>query len=378
MAYHLAVSRAPVANPVYIEASTRSPIGMSRGALSGWHPADLAGAVIEQLLSSAGLVVDEIDRVLVSNATPVGALGAVGRSIAVANAWPSTVEVVEVGSGHASGHSAIALARELVSCAAAERVVVASIDMASLVPPGAPLLRRDYGKPWGPTAMARFGTDGHLPEGQFAETLGIGRDDQDRYVLNRHTRAEGWGVSVAQIQSRRNDPDRGVSVPGATLTQDEALGGGLSLTDLSELAPMFDEKGSVTAANLSQPGDGAVAVLVSSHTSRWRIGETVVRSGLPTDPFTPLAEAWRVGDRGAPVVGLSETSAAHVLATAERLAIDIERINPHGGALARGRLDGGESLATIHDLTSGEQQHDRVALATLSGDGVALVTDLMS
>ncbi|MEE9415537.1 MAG: hypothetical protein V3V01_09650 [Acidimicrobiales bacterium] len=363
---------------VYLEASVRSPIGLSHGALSGWHPVDLLSVVVEQLLEISGTAIDEIDRVLLGNATPVGALWSVGRGLAVASGWPGNIEVTEVSAGRASGHRALALASELVASGAADRVVVATIDMASLVPPGAPLLRRDYGKPWGPAAIARFGNDGDLPDGPFADALAIDRDAQDRYVLNQHLRAQSWRASASEIQSRRLDSDRGVAVPGAMLTRDGAVRGDQSLAALGELSPMFDVAGTVTAASLSQAGDGAVAILVSSEPSHWQIGTTVSRASLPTDPFLPLFEAWRVDDQHSGVIGLSETSAAHVLAASQGLDIDIERVNPHGGALARGRLDGGESLATLHDLTAAEgQQFETVTLATLSGDGAALVTDLV-
>ena len=370
--YYLGVPPSPTHRPALVGISARSPIGSAHGALSGWHPVELIAHVLDALRDQAaasGVELDAIDRVVLGNPTPVGALSAPLRSLAISGHWAGELDGIEVGGGRAAGHQALAHAAELVSCQAAANVIVVSAAMASVVPPGAPLLRRDYGKPLTPSTLRSLAErGGHLPDGQVADTLGFDRPHVDRQVTTSFGAAAQWPSTAASTESRIDDPDRSTPYRGPEFVVDEPLR--RNAENPADFEPMFDDGGVVTALSLAQSADGVVAMLVSASTGSHELGPTMSDTGLPTDPLEPLASIAKqlIADTDSPTVVADEPSAAHTLALAQRLDIALERINPQGGAVARGRVDGAASLMGLHDVMHGSATNE-IALLSSTGDG---------
>ncbi len=355
---------------VYLHSIVRSPIGAAHGWLSGWHPADLLHTVIDQLLAANDVPLDHIDRVIIANATPVGALSAIGRSLAVAAGWPAHTQTLEVTAGRTSGHQALDLGRELIAHRASDALLIVSIDFASLVPPGAPLLRRDYGKPWTADSLRAFAqAGGTLPDGPFADQLPVDRAAQDAYAVQQHRRALAADIGQVAVQRRVADPERTTPLVGDPFTTDQSIDPDLDAAKVTEAQPMFDDTGHATACNCAQPGDGAVALLLTANEGTHVIESTQLHHGQPTDPVAPLVAAIQPL-LPATTLAVSEFTAAHVLTIAQQLNVDPGTINPHGGPIARGRLDGGELLAALNDLVHLEHADDLV-IGSMSGDGAA-------
>ena len=357
----------------YLNSIVRSPIGAAHGWLSGWHPADLLRAVVDQLLATNDLPFGHIDRVIFANATPVGALSAVSRSVAVAADWPAHTKTLEVTAGRTSGLQALELGRELIAHGASEALLVVSVDFASLVPPGAPLLRRDYGKPWTADSLRAFVQEGGtLPDGPYADSLRVSRADQDGYAVLQHQRASGLQVGQASVEKRVSDPERSSPLLGDPFSADQAVDPELDLAKVGEAEPMFADDGRATAHNCAQPGDGAVALLLTAVGGSHVIESAKLQHGQPTNPMEPLVAAVQLLLPAASLA-VSEFSAAHVLAIAQHLDLDPDLINQHGGPIARCRLDGGELLAALADLVHLDQGDDLV-LGSMTGDGAAIAT----
>ena len=374
------MSQPPIIRPTYLAASARSAIGSAHGALSGWHPIGLLANVVDTVLTKLGDT--HVDRLIVANATPVGALASPLQSLAATGYWyadPAKVDGLEVSYGSASGHRALLLAAEQVAAGLAETIIVCGVDMASVVPPGAPLLRRDYGKPWPADALRKLTAAGkHLPDGPYGDTLGIDRLAADGFVAKQAAAAQAWPATTTPTTSFIADPERARPYQGPDLTVDEPLRRDLSHEALSALAPMFDlDHGIITAASLAQPGDGAVAVVVSATPADWQIISRAAHGGLPTQPLHAAVGAYRALDQAEGTIATNQPTSAHTLALAELLGAEVDTINPHGGSLARGQLDGVESLQALHDLTTGNLASHSLTLLSTTGNGAALATQFL-
>jgi acetyl-CoA C-acetyltransferase len=146
------------------------------------------------------------------------------------------------------------------------------------------------------------------------------------------------------------------------LARDESLRSDTSLDALARLPPAFVEGGSVTAGNACPINDGAAAVLLVSdavfRARGFRFGlrvDAVAAAGV--DPnvlgIGPVAAARKLIARDGlaidafDLVELNEAFAAQVLACVDELAIDEERLNVEGGALAIGHPYGASGAALV-------------------------------
>lgn len=81
----------------YIVEAVRSAGGRRKGALSGVHPANLGGAVIDGLLARTGIAPDAIDDVIVGCVTQAGEQSfAFGRSCVLASSLPQSTPSVTI------------------------------------------------------------------------------------------------------------------------------------------------------------------------------------------------------------------------------------------------------------------------------------------
>ena len=66
----------------YIVAATRTAGGKREGRVRGWHPVDLAAAVLDDVVARSGLAPDAVEDVIMGCGFPEGATGyGVSRSL---------------------------------------------------------------------------------------------------------------------------------------------------------------------------------------------------------------------------------------------------------------------------------------------------------
>jgi len=175
------------------------------------------------------------------------------------------------------------------------------------------------------------------------------------------------------------------------MTTDEGIRD-TSLEKLASLKPSFKEDGSVTAGNSSQITDGAAALLIMSEEKAKELGLTprarFVNFALAgADPrlmlTAPIPSTAKVLERAGmtldqiDLVEINEAFASVVLAwQRENRGVDMEKVNPNGGAIALGHplgATGGRLMTTLlHEL---ERTGGRYGLQTMcEGGGQANVT----
>jgi acetyl-CoA acetyltransferase family protein len=379
--------------PVVIVDACRSPVGLRNGALSGWHPADLAGTVLDAL-ARRGLDPATVDEVVLGCTTPVGDQGCnLARSAVLAAGWPESVPASTLDRQGASSLQAVVVAASAIAAGWCDVVVAGGVELSSTTPAGAWV--EPGSRPFGPAVVARYARDGGLvPPGVAAEEMarrcGLARVDLDRWAAQSHRRTvwageEGhFAAELVTVAARRWDRERRLVVePDAVVAIDEGIGG--EPGDFTSFAPMFVTDGGVTAANSAPVGDGAAVLALMSEDRAAESGmrplaRVVAGAGAGTDPrdtFGAVVPATRAALARAGVAGadvdrfeVDETFAVVTLAWLAALGVDPELVNPDGGAIALGHPPGASGARMLTTLVHGlARSGGGLGLAALGGVG---------
>jgi acetyl-CoA acetyltransferase family protein len=378
--------------------AVRTATGARNGCLSGWHPAELAGACLTGLARRNDLDPALVDDVVLGCMMQVGAQSAnVARSAVLAAGWPETVPATTVDRQCGSAQQAVHFAAQGVAAGAYDVVVAGGVEVMSLVPMGASLLS-GYGKPFGERVAGRYAERGGLvPLGVSAELVAerwdLTRDELDAYALRSHDLAgraagSGWfAPAIVAVPALRRTAEGPVLPTGDDVVVDETIRP-TTAEELAGLRPAYRPGGRVTAGNSAQIADGAAAVLIASEEAAARLGLRArarfcgfaVAGGDPVAALTPsIPGTARVLDRlglalaDIDLAEVDESFASAVLAWERALRPDPERVNVNGGAIALGQplgAGGARLLATlVHEL---ERRGDRYGLqVTAEAGGLA-------
>jgi acetyl-CoA acyltransferase len=243
-----------------------------------------------------------------------------------------------------------------------------------------------------------YALSSYIPMGVTAENLAreyhISRQAQDAFALRSHQKA------VAAIESghftREIVP---VLLPDGSVMQiDEGPRRDSSLEKLATLEPAFSKKnGTVTAGNSSPLNDGAAAAVLMSAEKARELGiQPLARvismavAGVRPDimgigPVPAMKKALqRAGLQlsDIEIIELNEAFAAQSLSVVQVMDIDVEKLNPHGGALALGHplgCSGARIIATL--LNELQTENKTLGIATLcigGGQGLATILERLS
>ena len=373
----------------YIVDAVRSPVGRRGGSLSDIHPADLAAAVLLELMSRTDIPPDAVDDVIMGCVDQVGSQALnIGRIAWLSAGLPESVPAITLDRQCGSSQQAAHFAAQGVMAGAYDLVVAGGVEVMSKVPilssvtvgAAAGLGRPHEGAGW----RERYG---YQEISQFrgaeliAEQWGFSREDLERFALQSHQRAgRAWAEGYF---------DREVVAVGG-LDRDEGVRPDTSLEKMAQLAPLPGRK-LLTAAVCSQIADASSVMLIASAAAVKRYGLTPrarfhAFSVVGSDPILmltgPIPATERVLARAKlsiediDLFEVNEAFAPVVLAWAADTGASLQKTNVNGGAIALGHPLGatGARLMTsmLHEL---ERTGGRYGLQTMcEGDGMANAT----
>lgn len=373
----------------------RSGIGKRNGALSGVHPADLSGYILQALAARTGLDPAAVDDVMWGCVNQVGDQAAqIGRYGVLAAGWPETVPASTINRACGSSQQAIDFAAAMIRSGQCDVAVAGGVESMSRVPLGA---GRELGRPFGPRARARYARElenNNFPNGDFnqgigaeliAQRWGLNRHDLDEYSAESHERAAlAWdrGELASQVARIPEAPDHVV---------DEGIRRGTTVATLSELKPAFREDGCIHAGNASQISDGVGALLLTTPEMADKLGLTptaryVGGAVAGADPLQMLTAPIPATQKVLKRTGLSmsdigtfevnEAFASIPLAWIQDMGADRDLVNPQGGAIAVGHpLGGSGAILMTKMLHRMRREGIRYGLQTMcEGGGTANAT----
>jgi acetyl-CoA acyltransferase len=359
--------------PVIVDI-VRSPMGRGRhgGALESVHPVDLLADVLAQLAARTGIDPGSINDVMVGcvgqnleqSATP-------GRQAVLAAGFPDHVPSVTIERKCGSGQQAVEFAHQSILTLVNEVVMAAGVESMSRVPMGS---ARGDADPFGPRVRERYPQ--LISQGVAAELVAskwkLTREELDEYSARSHQRAAGAaadGLFDSQLVPIRR-PD------GVLIAGDETIRPNTTADRLGTLSPAFasaemrmslpDIDWKVTAGNSSQISDGGAAALLLSERRaidlglrpRARVVATAVCGADPTLMLTaPIPATHEVLRRSGltaadlDAVEVNEAFASVPLAWMREFpAVDDEKVNPWGGAIALGHPLGASGVRLLSSL----------------------------
>ena len=381
-------------NAVIVD-TLRTPLGKRNGRLKDWHPVDLAGVALRELVARTGIDPTQIDDVIMGCVMQVGEQSLnIARNAVLAAGLPETIPGTTVDRQCGSSQQAAHFAAQGVIAGAYDVVVAAGVEVMTRVPMGSSMADGKFGFPFGPAVAARYESEGGLVgQGISAELIadkwGISRDDMDAFGVRSQeyaARATREGRFQAEIL-----PVLGAD--GTMMTADEGLRD-TTRESLGKLKPSFrpeEEGGRVTAGNSSQITDGSSAILIMSEEKAKALGLTprarfVDFSLAGADPrfmlTAPIPATQKVLQRAGmnidqmDLVEINEAFASVVLAWEKEIHPDMNKVNVNGGAIALGHplgCSGARLMTTL--LNELERTGGRYGLQTMcEGGGMANAT----
>ncbi|HEX6222499.1 MAG TPA: acetyl-CoA C-acyltransferase [Acidimicrobiia bacterium] len=382
-----------------IVATARSPIGRAyKGSLTDVRADDLAGFAINALMEK----VPEVDRASVDDVM----LGCglthheqgfnLARPASLLGGMPASVPATTVNRFCASSLQTIRMAYHAVERGEGDAFIAAGTESVS----------RTYGKAMDSDDLnPRFTDPGrddyinsvYIPMGNTAENVaaryGITRARQDEFAKRSQDRAVeaqkngffDWEITPIDL------PD------GRTIRDDDGPRPNTTLEKLATLPPAFDPDGTVTAGNSCPLNDGSAAVLVMAEEKAAELGlqplaRIISSSVAGLEPeymgMGPVHAVRKVLDQAGmtlddiDVIELNEAFAAQVLACVDELGIDMEKLNPHGGAIALGHpfgMTGARIMGTLlNDLRTLDRSIGLETMCVGGGQGMAMIVERMS
>jgi acetyl-CoA C-acetyltransferase len=393
----------------------RSPIGRAfKGSLTGIRPDDLGAYVVDALLERNPEVQPaDVEDLICGCGLPQGEQSYnIARIITLLSRLPDTTTGTTVHRYCASSLQAIRIAANSVRAGEGHTFVAAGVEHVSRVGPwsedGLPQLmgaivenapedaKGQIPRPEFKNEKLNGGdgrTDAYIAMGETAENVAerydVSRESMDEYAQRSQEKAVE--ARDSGFYEREIVP---IELNGNTVDKDDGPRADSTLEKLSELKPAFRENGRVTAGNSCPLNDGAAAVLVMSDERAKELGvEPRARivasatSGLEPEIMgvAPIGAIQNVLKRAGMTIGdvdiveLNEAFAAQVLPIADEVGIDMDKLNPHGGAIALGHpfgMTGARIMATLlNDLETHDKQIGLETMCVAGGQGMAMVVE---
>ena len=381
---------------VVIVGAVRTPIGKRDGALSGVHPADLSAIVLQALVERTGLDPAVVDDVVWGCVSQAGEQTFdIARTAVLSAGWPDSVPGTTVDRQCGSSQQAVHFAAAGVASGQYDVAVAGGVESMSRVPMFSAMTALAGQSAIGPRYVARYGAE--FPnQGVGAELVAdrwsLDRAALDDFALMSHARA-----AAATDAGRFADQIVAVATEDGLVDADEGIRRGGSRESLGRLKPAFREGGRVTAGNSSQISDGAAALLLTTPARAAELGlqplarvHTAVVAGddptiMLTAPIPATRKALARSGLSLSEIGAFEVNEAFAsvpLAWAREFGIDLERVNPDGGAIALGHPLGGSGArlmtTLVHHLRATGTRYGLQVMCEGGGQANATILELVA
>ena len=392
----------------YIVKAYRTAVGKApKGVFRFKRPDELAAETIQYMMDKLpDFDKKRIDDVMVGNAMPEAEQGLnVGRLISLMGLKIEDVPGMTVNRYCASGLETISIATAKIQMGMADCVIAGGAESMSYIPMGGYKPVPDY-------EVAKAGNEDYywgmgLTAEAVANKYNVSREDQDEFAYNSHQKA-----IKAQAEDRFQDQIVPITIDETyvdengkkqtrsyTVNKDEGPRKDTSIEVLNKLRPVFAEGGSVTAGNSSQMSDGAAFVMVMSEemvkelnlepiarmVSYAAVGVEPRIMGIgPVHAIPKALKQAGLKQDDLELIELNEAFASQSLAVIRELGLDMDKLNPNGGAISMGHplgCTGAKLSVQIFDEMRKrdlKNKHCMVTMCVGTGQGAAGVFEFLN
>ena len=380
--------------------AVRTPVGRAfKGSLAQLRPDETGAFIIDQLLERhPDVAPDTVEEVVAGCGLPQGKQAFnIGRiMVLLSEKLPETTNGSTVARYCASGLDAIRIAANNVVAGQGDTYIAAGVEFVSQynerqeAAGEADQNEKLQGKePGQPNAYISMG----LTAENVADRYEVSRAEMDKYAQRSQelaVRSQEDGFFDREIVP--------VTLPdGTQVARDEGPRASSTLEKLAELKPAFREDGKVTAGNSCPLNDGAAAALVMSADRAKELGlrpraRIITAATWGNEPeymgVAPIGAIGKALDRAGmtidnvDTVELNEAFAAQVIPIMAECNIPLEKMNPHGGAIALGHPFGMTGVRIMTTLLNGLETDDKtIGLETMcvaGGQGEAMLVERLN
>jgi len=393
-------------NVVIVDA-VRLAIGKLGGTLINEQADHLAATVLEALIERTGIEKEAVDEIILGQAKQSADLSNVARVASLRADFPFHIPSYTVHRQCGSGLQAINNAVQQIQAGFGDVIIAGGTESMSTAPYYVNGMRFGVGAGnvqfKDPNVASQAGSQpyeqyGDITMGWTAENLvekyEISRQAQDEFA---HASQEKCANAIEKGYFKEQIIPYVVKQRKSEINFEQDEHPRLSAVEtLAKLKPVFKEGGTVTAGNSSGRNDGAAAVLVMSEEKALALGLTpavrvISQAASGCDPTLmglgpvlatrkALAQA-NLTVEDLDIIELNEAFAAQSIACIQELGLDVDKVNPNGGAIALGHPIGatGAILMTklIHELKRTNKRYGLVTLCIAGGLGISTIVENM-
>ncbi|KAJ1998570.1 3-ketoacyl-CoA thiolase with broad chain length specificity [Coemansia thaxteri] len=384
---------------IVIVHALRSPITRARkGAFKDTTSEFLLGAVLRGLIERTGINPALVDDICVGNVCPPGGGATTARMAALYAGFPHTTSMQTVNRQCSSGLQAVVHIANAIQAGMIDIGIGAGVEsMTQFYGPQHKMIPDTISDD---VMAAPEVADCITPMGftseNVAKDFGIARAKQDAFAALSHKRAalaqkNGlFDAEIYPVRTKITDSDGNESV--IVVDRDDGVRPEATAESLAKLRPAFSADGCTTAGNASQVSDGAAAVLLMKRSRAQALGLPIqgkfIASAVagvpprimgvgPAYAVPAVLKKTGLSIDSLEVIELNEAFASQAVYSIEHLGLDINKVNPKGGAIAFGHplgCTGARQISTL--LTELKRQDKRVGCTTMcigGGFGMAAI-----
>jgi len=377
-------------NDVFIVSGKRTATGGFLGSLSHLSATTLGSIVIQEAYQAADLPPHLIESVYMGNVLSANLGQSPARQASIGAGIAVEADCTTINKVCASGLKAVMIGAQQIQLGAENLLIAGGMESMSNAPHYA--FTRKAVK-LGNTQLV----DGLLKDGLTdayqqihmgkvaeicAQAFAISRREQDAYALLSYEKA---AFATRNGKFKEIIPVPITTKGEASLFQEDEDIFKVKPDKMAKLPPVFEEGGTITAANASNLSDGAAALVLASATAVQEYGlkpnarilsyadAAQAPEWFTTAPSVAIRKALlkcRLAVEDIDFWEINEAYAAVVIANAKLLELDLKKVNVYGGAIAIGHPLGTSGARIVCTLLSVlEQEGGRYGVAAICNGG---------
>ena len=378
---------------VYIISAVRTPLGSFGGALKDIPATKLGAIAIKDAIEKAGIDPNIVQDVLMGCVLQANLGQAPARQASMLAGLPPNVNCTTINKVCASGMKAIMIGAQSIMLGDADVVVAGGMENMSQVPFYSPSTR--WGNKYGNTQLI----DGLVKDGLTdvyndyamgnaaelcARECNISREEQDEFAIESYKRSQASvnegkfkeEIVGVEILQRKGDPIM-------FLKDEEPFN--VKFDKIPELKSAFEKNGSVTAANASTMNDGAAALVLMSKEKADELGLKPIAKivsyadaeqapeWFTTTPSIALPKAVEKAGLKMEDIEYAELNEAFSvvgIVNAQKMNLDLKKVNVNGGAVSLGHplgCSGARIIVTLINVL--KQNNGKIGAAAICNGG---------
>lgn len=386
---------------INILSAKRTPIGSFMGSLSALTAPELGSEVIKAVIDDSKVNREDIDEVIMGNVLTAGIGQNPARQALIKSGLSDAIPAMTINKVCGSGLKAVMLASHAIKAGDSSLIIAGGQESMSNTPYILPKARTGY-KMGNSEIIDSMVFDGltdiysKLHMGKAAELCvrkySLSRAEQDEFAIRSYKLAQE--AQATNIFKNEIIPITINNSKNTIIIDSDEEPSKVKFEKVPLLKPVFEENGTITAANASSINDGAAALVIASdeYTQSNNLKpiakiiaysqdsiEPIMYSTAPVKSIRSVLKKAGMNIKDIDLFELNEAFACVPLAAIREFEIDIEKVNIFGGAIALGHPIGASGARILTTLLNAlEIKNKSIGLASLcigGGESVSMIIE---